>query len=426
MKKTLIILLSLCGVAQAQIVGGYQAHNSNTSFTVGAIRTPSINLGGLGLTTFTNTKSTYFGGFPTSLTTGSINTIFGWDCGTALTSGYGNIFFGETVGRLATTASNNVLIGTHAAVVTTTNTNNVIIGPGAGNQLNSNNNVGVGLHTLYYCTGDNNTAIGQSAMYNTSLTPVTGLYNIAVGSGAMPQLTSGGSNIGIGGAIFPALTTGSNNIGIGQGVGSSLTTGSNNILIGNYNTTPAAGSNNKLMIGSKFISNMSTGDVTLGSTEGSGGVQGTLYTSGLSAATYTISGAGTLTGNVTMGNSLNLTKHLIGHGSSPTGTVGSAAGTSATSTISAASDLAGQIAVTTGTASMGTAGTLITITFNSAYAVAPDIIITPANAATAALSGTNQVYVDQATASSTQFIIKTGSVALSPSTAYRWYFHIIE
>jgi hypothetical protein len=63
------------------------------------------------------------------------------------------------------------------------------------------------------------------------------------------------------------------------------------------------------------------------------------------------------------------------------------------------------------------------VTFNLPFIAAPVIVVTPANAAAAAAVAT--WYVDQATVSTTIWRLKNQGTALSVSTAYKWYYHVL-
>lgn len=115
--------------------------------------------------------------------------------------------------------------------------------------------------------------------------------------------------------------------------------------------------------------------------------------------------------------------HLIGNTSAPTTTAGAGAGTTPTISLSNATDLSGIVNVTTGTLPTGTNAVIVTITFNTAYGVAPNISLTPANAITALLSGVTSVFV---TSTTTTFVITSGTTALTASTAYSWFYTIIQ
>jgi len=117
-------------------------------------------------------------------------------------------------------------------------------------------------------------------------------------------------------------------------------------------------------------------------------------------------------------------KHLAGTTTAPTGVVGTGAGTtpSAVTFSTNATDLSGDVLVTTGT--LPTAGAIVlTVTFNTAYSTAPIVLLSPANAATALLSGVTMVYTSSGTST---FIITAGSTGLVAATAYAWHYHVIQ
>jgi hypothetical protein len=117
--------------------------------------------------------------------------------------------------------------------------------------------------------------------------------------------------------------------------------------------------------------------------------------------------------------------HLVGRTSAPTIAAGTGAGTSPTVSLSRATDLAGVINVTTGTLPTLSA-TVATITFNTAYGAAPKVILTSANANSAALNGVNMVYIDDANTTTGVFVITAGTTALTASTAYKWYYQVMQ
>ena len=88
-----------------------------------------------------------------------------------------------------------------------------------------------------------------------------------------------------------------------------------------------------------------------------------------------------------------------------------AAGVSAATVLAHATDVAGNIQLTSGGSALS-AGALTTVTFSTPYSVAPIITLTAANAAAAAAGA----YV---TATTTGFTINSGS-ALTASTPYLW------
>jgi hypothetical protein len=134
-----------------------------------------------------------------------------------------------------------------------------------------------------------------------------------------------------------------------------------------------------------------------------------------------------------------IAQHFTGRGSAPSIAVGAAAqlGTSPSAAVNVGSDTSGTLTITTGTTpSALTANTSIvggTVTFASSYTSAPKgIVLTPSASASAAIatgSAGISFYVDQATISTTQFVVRIVSptaASLGASTAYQFAFHVIQ
>jgi hypothetical protein len=116
---------------------------------------------------------------------------------------------------------------------------------------------------------------------------------------------------------------------------------------------------------------------------------------------------------------------IAGTGTNPTIGAGTGAGTSPTVSITG-KDLGGYISVTTGTVPSLSA-TVATISFGNSRTAKPrSIVLTPANAAAAALSGVNMVYVSESNISTTSFLILSGTTALTGSTQYKWFYQVID
>jgi hypothetical protein len=108
----------------------------------------------------------------------------------------------------------------------------------------------------------------------------------------------------------------------------------------------------------------------------------------------------------------------------PTIAAGTGAGTTPTVTV-AGSDQGGLITVTAGTTPAASA-TVATVTFGQAFSAVPRaVILTPAGANSAPLSGNAQVYIDSALTTTTAFVLKVGSTALTAATAYKWHYAVI-
>ncbi len=128
-------------------------------------------------------------------------------------------------------------------------------------------------------------------------------------------------------------------------------------------------------------------------------------------------------GTTAPGNNVGLALkdgHLqIQQSSAPTINAEAGAGTSASASVSNATDVAGNAALTTGSAGYA-AGAQVTVNFAKAYTVAPIVMLTPTNANAA--NGARQVYVVPTT---TGFTINFGS-ADSAATNYSWSYQVIE
>lgn len=109
-------------------------------------------------------------------------------------------------------------------------------------------------------------------------------------------------------------------------------------------------------------------------------------------------------------------------GTVPTIAVGAGAGSGGSAAISStATNLAGTVSITTGTIPVGSA-TLATITYNgSGFPNGSIVVISPANASTAALSGTSAVI---ALGTTTTIVFTSGTVALGAGT-FSWNYIVI-
>lgn len=212
-----------------------------------------------------------------------------------------------------------------------------------------------------------------------------------------------------------AFTTSANPSGTGFGLG---------IQSNTYTTTGSGGTITTASVNSigtpTYVNNTNATTVT------------TMYNFSVAAATVAGAGMtfttnyafGVLSGNSNFVGNVNMF-HLIGTSTAPTIAAGTGAGTTPTVSITG-TDLAGYISVTTGTVPTLSA-TVVTITFNAAYGAAPRaVILTPANSNTALLTGVTQVFVDQAGITTTTFAITAGTTALTGSTAYKFYYTVIQ
>jgi hypothetical protein len=135
-----------------------------------------------------------------------------------------------------------------------------------------------------------------------------------------------------------------------------------------------------------------------------------------------VSGGAGIAGALNVGTDLG-TKHIKGNSSAPSMAASTGAGTSPTSPSITGNDMSGTISFTTGSAPAVSA-IVYTVTFNGAYGTAPIVVLTPGNAASAALVGATNVFVGAIT--TTNFTLNSNTTALVASTAYKWYYHVIQ
>jgi uncharacterized coiled-coil protein SlyX len=210
------------------------------------------------------------------------NTFLGDGALTNNTTGAANTAIGVDALLINTTGNNNTATGEEAASFSSnTGSENTAIGSGAFDGGTGSNNTGNGEEVLEFNTSGNfNTANGRDALlFNT-----TGNFNTATGVDALFFNTTGGSsNTANGDAAlqsnatgsfntatgYQALvnTTGSSNIALGTSAGSNLTTGSNNIDIAAFGT---AGESNTIRIGKSGIQKSAYVQGIFGATVASG------------------------------------------------------------------------------------------------------------------------------------------------------------
>jgi hypothetical protein len=148
----------------------------------------------------------------------------------------------------STSSSNGNILKNGTRFLHNYGTANTFLGAGAGNfSLTLNNAVGntaVGSGALPALTsGYSNTAIGESAL----AVAAAGHGNVAIGQAALVDDTNGFNNTAVGTNALDTVNTGPNNIAIGYGAGSGLTTGQKNIYIGS--TAAAADEENTMRLG---------------------------------------------------------------------------------------------------------------------------------------------------------------------------------
>ena len=248
--------------------GGVQVSGTPTTNQI-AIWTNATTIKGMSaLEIDTNDKIT--------LTQGTNNYYLGGG-NLANNSGEGNVGLGNDVFRVQTSGNFNIGIGNFAFYDFITGVRNIGIGYNSfSNTIGCSSNVGVGASTLAYSTGDNNTALGDSALGNSSF---TGANNTAIG------FDSGKS-----------ITTGSNNVILGSNTGSTIATSSNNIIISD------GSGNNRIQVDSG-------GDVGIGITPS------TIWSTSYNALQIGLGGS--IYAHKSAGSSMRMAANVVYEGTAP-------------------------------------------------------------------------------------------------------------
>ena len=189
--------------------------------------------------------NTIFGSGLGAVTTGNINSAFGYSNLNLNTSGVGNSAFGVTCLSNNTTGTYNSAFGYEALNQNTTASHNSAFGY---ETLKANttgaSNVGFGNYALFNnTTASNNTAVGYQAAYSTTNANVTAIGYQALYSNTTSRNTAVGSQAGY------AVTTGDSSTFIGQQAGNNLTTGYAGIYLGATSQASAVGAQYETVIG---------------------------------------------------------------------------------------------------------------------------------------------------------------------------------
>lgn len=126
----------------------------------------------------------------------------------------------------------------------------------------------------------------------------------------------------------------------------------------------------------------------------------------------------------------NISGHRIGSGGLPVITLGTGAGTGAVVNVALPGaqpnvDEAGIIDITTGTTPTASA-TVVTVTFSTPYSAIPRaVLLTPASTRAKLLYDTQQVVVSASSVTAAAFLVVAGTVGLTASVNYRWFYHVI-
>ncbi len=176
------------------------------------------------------------------------NTSEGYQALFNITTGVNNTAFGCGALFADTTGSDNTATGS-GALNLNTGSNNTATGSGALRSNTADESTAVGSQALYSNTGGlGNTAIGFQALFSNTGGYNQGYFgggNTAIGIQALYSLNgtaggTGGGNIAIGPGALEDLSTGQYNIALGVAAGDFITTGEGNIDIGNIGS-PIAG-----------------------------------------------------------------------------------------------------------------------------------------------------------------------------------------
>ncbi|GAA4161102.1 hypothetical protein GCM10022217_26230 [Chryseobacterium ginsenosidimutans] len=138
--------------------------------------------------------------------------------------------------------------------------NNIAIGTGVLNAVTSGgSNVGIGALALTANSlGNYNYAVGESALKaNTS-----GTANVGLGLQSLLANTIGNNNVALGYVALQSNTTGSNNTAVGVQAGNNITTGTNNITIGAATAIATPSASNQLNIANNIFGTGLSGSVT--------------------------------------------------------------------------------------------------------------------------------------------------------------------
>jgi len=196
-----------------------------------------------------------------SNTEGYYNTAIGaWNLYSNTTGNY-NTSIGNQSMQYNTTGEYNTACGEGALTANTDGTNNVALGDRAlqlgDGQVRC---IGIGSQAGWHITGTDSVAIGNQALAGTSVTAVSGNYNIGIGTAAMGALTTGADNVAIGRRALSSASTCNSNTVIGNDACvATVVTGSNNTVIGNSAATSLTSGYQNVIIGVSASNTTTTG-----------------------------------------------------------------------------------------------------------------------------------------------------------------------
>ena len=232
---------------------GYQALDaavtSDHNTAVGFQALSAENTDGAGR----NTAVGYQSGL--SITSGTANAILGWQAGDALVGGAANVILGDNAGSVTTDVDKAIIIGQSAGDgnMTAAADGTIAIGYLAGASLTQGErNTILGYEAVRYPTtgSDDNVVIGYQAMGGNFTTNLS-YQNISIGNYTMKGVLNAAlNNVAVGHGALNDLTEGDNNICIGTSAGANITDVSNNTLIGyQAGITASTGMGNCVAVG---------------------------------------------------------------------------------------------------------------------------------------------------------------------------------
>ena len=226
------------------------------------------------------------GTFPAAGKSGDFNVAIGTNAMTQAINSDDNVAVGNEASISHALLTQTVAIGSGALrgdvnlTVTNNSTATTAVGFRAGYTAGAafNSNTLIGAYTGYFCaTGDENVAVGTSALYGGSGTQ-TFSSNVAVGVFSMFNATSAGDNVAVGkNALYSAGNTTSSvavgldalysagngslqNTAVGATAGYNISSGDNNTCLGNAagtSTSPfnVITENNRVVVGNSSVTN---------------------------------------------------------------------------------------------------------------------------------------------------------------------------
>jgi hypothetical protein len=188
---------------------------------------------------------------------------FGTDALAAMTTGQRNIAIGSKALEDITSAIDNVAIGYNAMsdTNTTSTSENVAVGAYSLQEVSSTRSVGIGYRAGQKITTGKGIAIGDYALGGG--VGMTGNFQVAIGTSALQNQTSGQRNTAVGYQAARTQSTAAQNVAVGAWALEMNTTGSNNVAIGvdamEQNTTASTNT----AVGYKALEDNTTGGTSV-------------------------------------------------------------------------------------------------------------------------------------------------------------------